>query len=488
MRKLNLIIIIFSIVIFTGCNAEHINDKNTDVTPVKSVETKTHIETKAPVEYIGNSYGNIVNGGYAAFSNNEIYFIKDETSGDLYKANSDWTRSYKIASSIYPQCINIVDDWIYYSNKREGGIYKIKTDGTGKSKITEDKTESMNVVGEWIFYRNDSEGDYKSNGRLYKIKTDGSEKIKVIDEMTSNISVVNNKIYYLSWVLKENMYVKNLCTINIDGTSQNEILDNCRSFIYGDDNIYYIGYDEKLYKLDIKNNSKSLIMDDRVKEFNIDNKWIYYVKNDGLEEMYKIGVNGGGDILLSSDRTAGIHIVGDWLFYDSVKAEMFADYHRIKLDGTMKSSINEGSKGDGEDTISIDYDNMGSVKADSYYEDEFIRALIRAEIEAVNNDEFSLLEKYIQIDSSAYEYLEKKVKEMNDENTKLEFLDFEVIESNEIEETEKESIKELIVREEFLYKYSDNNGEKKTTTMIYVIKYYKDKDEFKLVNIYKDEH
>ena len=97
------------------------------------------------------------------------------------------------------------------------------------------------------------------------------------------------------------------------------------------------------------------------------------------------------------------------------------------------------------------------------------------------------IEKYIQIDSNAYEYLEKKVNEMNDENIKLEFMDFEVIESNDVEATEKEFVKELSVREELIYKHSNNNSEKKTTTMIYVIKYYKDKDEFKLVNLYKDE-
>ncbi|MCL1866505.1 MAG: DUF5050 domain-containing protein, partial [Oscillospiraceae bacterium] len=42
-------------------------------------------------------------------------------------------------------------DWVYYSCI-SGGIWKSRTDGTGKTRITDDSAFFINVVGDWIYY------------------------------------------------------------------------------------------------------------------------------------------------------------------------------------------------------------------------------------------------------------------------------------------------------------------------------------------------
>ena len=54
----------------------------------------------------------------------------------------------------------------YYISGNE--LYKIKTDGTGRTKIDNfnSNRREINIVGDWIFYNNYSQ--------LFKIKTDGT--------------------------------------------------------------------------------------------------------------------------------------------------------------------------------------------------------------------------------------------------------------------------------------------------------------------------
>jgi len=46
-------------------------------------------------------------------------------------------------------------------------------------------------VDDWIYYVNVSD-----NNKPYKIKTDGTSKTKISDEFVSNIFVLDDKLYY----------------------------------------------------------------------------------------------------------------------------------------------------------------------------------------------------------------------------------------------------------------------------------------------------
>ena len=49
--------------------------------------------------------------------------------------------------------INVLGDWIYYVNNSDDlHIYKIKTDGTGRKKLSDTFADYMTVVGDYIYY------------------------------------------------------------------------------------------------------------------------------------------------------------------------------------------------------------------------------------------------------------------------------------------------------------------------------------------------
>ena len=51
--------------------------------------------------------------------------------------------------------MNISNDWIYYSNGSDAGkLYKIKIDGTQKSKVSNDSISGISILGDFIYYNN----------------------------------------------------------------------------------------------------------------------------------------------------------------------------------------------------------------------------------------------------------------------------------------------------------------------------------------------
>ena len=96
--------------------------------------TSSNTSNNAVINTIGNTSGNLVNGGAAALQGDWIYYNQYNLDPGLYKIKTDGTGKTKLSNDP-GRSINVVGDWIYYSNQNdEFKIYKIKTDGTGESK------------------------------------------------------------------------------------------------------------------------------------------------------------------------------------------------------------------------------------------------------------------------------------------------------------------------------------------------------------------
>ena len=61
-------------------------------------------------------------------------------------------------------------DWIYYVNWDDNYcLYKIRTDGSNKTKVNNDSTGHFRIVGDWIYYEHRDD-----DWCLYRIRTDGT--------------------------------------------------------------------------------------------------------------------------------------------------------------------------------------------------------------------------------------------------------------------------------------------------------------------------
>ncbi len=145
--------------------------------------------------------------------NNQMYYINITNGKEIiYRANMDGTSITQITFTPSYN-INISVNWIYYNNLNDNRkIYRTSVDGElyplqgspfGEMLgIRDQKTEKvsddgslggLNVYGDWIYYGNESDGR-----NLYKIKTDGSNRTKLNDHPSTYINIVDGWIYYVS--------------------------------------------------------------------------------------------------------------------------------------------------------------------------------------------------------------------------------------------------------------------------------------------------
>ncbi len=137
--------------------------------------SKTTTSESSGESKTGNTGGNIANCGVIAKQGDWIYYCNFNDNRKLYKIKTDGTEKTKLNDD-HSTYINVSGDWVYYTSSSSAGtyggkIYKIKIDGSGKTKLSDDEAGYVNVSGDWIYYSN-----YDDMDKLYKIKTDGTKK------------------------------------------------------------------------------------------------------------------------------------------------------------------------------------------------------------------------------------------------------------------------------------------------------------------------
>ncbi|AWI06505.1 DUF5050 domain-containing protein [Clostridium drakei] len=106
---------------------------------------------------------------------NYIYYssIDDNDNGLLCKMKLDGSENRTLSDVDCSTAIEVQGDYIYCSGFNSNGIYKVKNDGTGYEKISEDKyVISLYVLGDWVYHVDLMSGNMTS--KLYRMKLNGS--------------------------------------------------------------------------------------------------------------------------------------------------------------------------------------------------------------------------------------------------------------------------------------------------------------------------
>lgn len=267
----------------------------------------------------GNTSGNTINAGLVAGKDGWVFYSNSSDEGKLYKALENNSNITKVSddAGLY---INVVDDWVYYSNfsyDGDGSIYKIKTDGTQRTKLNNDVSEHLNIKNGWIYYTNASD-EY----RLYKIRTDGTGRTKLNNDTSLNINLEGEFIYYTNISDANKIY-----KIKVDGTGRTKLNNDESAFLNVDNGwLYYANMaDEyKIYKLKIDGTGRVKISDRSAGFINVNNGWIYYSDLIYYQHLYRMRTDGSGAYLLNSNVSLLINVLNDYVYYvDDVNENMF---------------------------------------------------------------------------------------------------------------------------------------------------------------------
>ena len=198
------------------------------------------------------------------------------------------------------------NNWIYYANPYDSlKLYKIKLDGSEKTKLCNDKPNQINVVGRTIYYQNTNK---ETKSGFYMIGIDGSQRTLINDlDYMLYMRVFDYSIVYLN----QDHEVYRLTAMNLDKAKQKYFDEKeLTAFSTDDYYCYYSGVWEGiadiggLYIYDIKKKKKEQLMSNykRLTKFIVDNGWIYYFLNEvdtrstdgkehkGTKGLYKINI------------------------------------------------------------------------------------------------------------------------------------------------------------------------------------------------------
>lgn len=285
---------------------------------------KTENDTAADM---GNTVGNISNGGYVAEAEGYIYYKKFNDGGKLYRVKANGTGDEKLSDNS-ANYINVYGGWVYFSSD-SGSIYKVRTNGSDELKLNYSLGTSLNVMDNFIYYISDNKEIQK--GRLDGSKT---EKISGIDGKNLSMNISGENIYYSS---EDGDY--KLKKITTDGKSFANLLDRRVESVNIIGNwIYFIDRDDlRIYRVDKTGSNLVKLNDQPSKYLNVNGEYIYYT-NDVDRSVYRVKVDGSSTPeRLNYADSSYINTTSEWIFYmDPTDNVMY----RMKLDGSALGKVN----------------------------------------------------------------------------------------------------------------------------------------------------
>jgi len=253
--------------------------------------------------------GNANRGKYITSEGNWIYYRNEECN--LYKIRTDGTGRKKLTDRAYSD-IKVNGDWIYYKNGNRN-ICRIKTDGTSAQELTTlNDPYCLNVAGGWIYYTAAySKGEPECAYWIFRMRMDGKEKELIIKESTTDSVVDGDWIYYTK---RENDGIHKM---RINGTEKCQInSDHSHDLCVLGEWIYYknISDGRKLYKIRKDGSNKQKLNDDAC-YFGLcaEGDWVYYV-DEGKWNIYKIRTDGTDRQKLSDKRVERLGVLNGCVY------------------------------------------------------------------------------------------------------------------------------------------------------------------------------
>ncbi len=247
------------------------------------------------------------------------------------------------------------NNWIYYlapnEDSTEIGIFKVRNNGKDKQQLymSEIDIVSLNVYKDYIYFIGSATQTYLEeddiDNKIYRMKTDGTNLEVLNDNELNNdcyeIYVVNNQIYYIGLNAE-------ICKMDLNGANKKIVADNGTGFLgITKDYIIYnsdAGEESEDYVTYIMNidgtDAKPIIEGKRLYSVNVEGNYIYYGDSD--KKIYKTEIGSGVEELLYDNIEAyNLNTNDGYAYYlnylDAENSNYTVCLFRVKLDGTTET-------------------------------------------------------------------------------------------------------------------------------------------------------
>lgn len=272
---------------------------------------------------VGNTAGNLNNGGLFCESEDKVYFSNAYDNNTLYCMNPDETEIKKLGVNTVGS-INAGGEYIYYYMEsgtnggsglgfmnRTAGIYR--SDKNGKHTTCLDRTfaVTMQLCGNYLYYQ---DSDTKSGINLSKIKIDKTDKTTVANYIINPVSYENGTIYFNGTKDDHALYTLNTANDNITKIWQSDIWNP----VYQDGYIYYmdVANNYRLCRYSRSSDTVEVITNDRVDFFNVYDYYIYYQTAGDTPAFKRVYIDGTNQETISEGVYENINITSQYVYFN----------------------------------------------------------------------------------------------------------------------------------------------------------------------------
>lgn len=330
-------IIIISILMFSGCqltksttaNSTSVtssnNTGNASASTQNSTSSSSTNSATAPVLNVipGNAGKPIRASQIATDGSGNLYYCSIDDGSKISTIKmSDTTDLTAVTTPIPAKGIKqignesaseilLLKSTIYYTNKSDSSkIYSINTDGTNKTKLTDEAAYNLVMIGNFIYYI-----DEKNIICVYDISSNTKFSLNISSRF---FSIDGDSIYFEM----ENQEFKNtLSSIKIDGTNQTKICDDIPTSIAAQSGVVYYTSGEdgnKIYSISASGGNITILNQASCSNLFYDNGWIYYINNTDFSNIYKFKPDGSSNTkLCSTDFVKSFEILGNNIYFNT---------------------------------------------------------------------------------------------------------------------------------------------------------------------------
>ena len=149
---------------------------------------------------------------------NTIYYT--DKSGFLHSANLDGTNIKDLSKEYKIGKFQLVNNWIYFYDSKEGALCRIKKNGSSKGTVTTFvQDDTFNITSKYIYYLD------RVNGKICRCDLRGkkSKAIVSIETPSTNINIANGEMYYLD-KCKDGTQTHQMYRVKVNGKAAKDIV------------------------------------------------------------------------------------------------------------------------------------------------------------------------------------------------------------------------------------------------------------------------
>lgn len=283
--------------------------------------------TPNPAGTIGNTAGNLNNGGLFCEHNGMVYFSNPKDNNSLYSMAVDETNMTKI----YPgEICNILagGDYLYFFQTTPNAatnlgnlrvthaFYRSNLKGKDITTMTADVIVSAQLVNDSLYMMASTD----AGPSFYKMNTDHSDQTTLANYMINPACAKDGYIYYNGTGNDHYLYA-----LNTETDVQSELWKGNIWYPVLDGNYFYyldVENDYRLCRYDYSQNVVEVLTNDRVECFNVGNGYIYYQCNSLTAPALKMMRTDGSDVMVVAEGNyTAIHMTSKYVYFKAFGEE-----------------------------------------------------------------------------------------------------------------------------------------------------------------------